>query len=983
MHVSEGHLIELRGFGTLHLHSADGDRGRSILAQPKRTAVLLYLALARPRGFQSKHAIFGLLWPELPESRARVALNKAVHHLRKELGHEIVLRRGDGAVGLNWERFDCDVAAFERALEAGEAEAALALYAGDVAQAFALEDAPAFDHWLDTVRERYRREAIAAARELAEQAAADGDVGATVHWVGRVMELDPESEATLRWAVTLLVRSGDRGAAAQLVERTRSRLAANELQFSRTTEQSIAALLGPGQPQDMMPSATPSHHARGVHATSAARDVPGTGKVGSIRGGRPGAELLSAAAARRDPGHAPAVSQPERIPPAGDLVVLPFAYDGPALRGHLGRSVATVLSTLLDGVDGLRSVSGHGRLAESDGGALDDAAATAVGTRLGARFVVHGSIAELGGQLHISAAFHDVVRVAAPVARVTASGKGKRIDELVDLLARRLIAGRYPGPASRLTALAAEMAPSMPVFAAYLEGERELRACRAAPAIAALERAIEQAPDFALAYYRLATARAWGLRSDEAVEAAERAAELSGTMGERDRLLVHGHLALRRGDAVEAERIFRSILSGFPDDVEARLQLGKVIFYHRLPRGYPSDEARRLFVEVAEAQPDNVEALLHLSRIAAARNDVAELERIARKLEALGAGERRLEVAALRAVAAGDRESMADVLTELAAAGEAILIAVAGNLGDYTAFPQDLGMLDALLELFTHAPRSDASRAIGHILTGQVRVAFGRWKAASACLREAARFASGPALIYHGYYATCPHLPVPASELQELRTALLDWEPDAAPSALHPILAAHAGAYPILRSYLLALISARLGEIQAARDFAREIESHATSSTSTAQPFAGLPHALYRGALAYAAAAAGETDQALAHIARGWLVSSRILMNLSPFYFQLHEHYLQAALLHRRGALEDAFIRYGAFNGLCHHNWVYRAVAHLERARILETRGETEAAERERQSFARWWEEADTPAAELEQRLNAPIEHLLRVDIPQ
>src|SRR5690606_21997786 len=111
-------------------------------------------------------------------------------------------------------------------------------------------------------------------------------------------------------------------------------------------------------------------------------------------------------------------------------------------------------------------------------------------------------------------------------------------------------------------------------------------------AIVALERAIEQAPDFALAYYRLATARAWGLRSDEAVEAAERAAELSGTMGERDRLLVHGHLALRRGDAVEAERIFRSILSGFPDDVEARLQLGKVIFYHRLPRGYPSDEAR-------------------------------------------------------------------------------------------------------------------------------------------------------------------------------------------------------------------------------------------------------------------------------------------------------------------------------------------------------------------------------------------------------
>ena len=60
-------MIELRALGTLVLRTSAGEDILSVLAQPKRVALLAYLAIARPRGFHRRDTLLALLWAEQDE----------------------------------------------------------------------------------------------------------------------------------------------------------------------------------------------------------------------------------------------------------------------------------------------------------------------------------------------------------------------------------------------------------------------------------------------------------------------------------------------------------------------------------------------------------------------------------------------------------------------------------------------------------------------------------------------------------------------------------------------------------------------------------------------------------------------------------------------------------------------------------------------------------------------------------------------------
>src|SRR5215472_6672419 len=81
----DGRVIRLRVLGPIELLDAQGNELRAILAQPKRLALLVYLA-AGSGGFHRRDTLLGLFWPELDERRGRDALNQAIRFLRKELG---------------------------------------------------------------------------------------------------------------------------------------------------------------------------------------------------------------------------------------------------------------------------------------------------------------------------------------------------------------------------------------------------------------------------------------------------------------------------------------------------------------------------------------------------------------------------------------------------------------------------------------------------------------------------------------------------------------------------------------------------------------------------------------------------------------------------------------------------------------------------------------------------------------------------------
>jgi adenylate cyclase len=205
-------LIRLHLLGTVDLRR-DAVEVRSVLAQPKRLALLAYLASAAPRGFHSRDTLLALFWPESDGERARNSLRQALHQLRRSLGDEVIVSRGDREVGLDPALFWCDAAAFDEAVEEGRFEDALKLYRGDLLPGFFIDDAAEAERWLEEERARRRRAAVDAAWKLAEQEEARGEWRAAALWAERAVAFLPSEETALRRLLVLLERAGEPAAA--------------------------------------------------------------------------------------------------------------------------------------------------------------------------------------------------------------------------------------------------------------------------------------------------------------------------------------------------------------------------------------------------------------------------------------------------------------------------------------------------------------------------------------------------------------------------------------------------------------------------------------------------------------------------------------------------------------------------------------------------------------------------------------------------
>ncbi len=217
-------MLQLRLLGTLELIDDGGHECSEVLAQPKRFALLAYLAAATPRGSHRRDTLLPLLWPESDQAHARLALRQALHALRDALGERVILGRGD-EIGLDAQSIACDVAAFDAAAAAGRLEEAIELYRGDLLPGFFVANAPEFERWLERERTRLREAAVASARTLVERAEANGDVATAIARARRAVRLAPLDEALVRRLIALRDRSGDRAGAVEAYDSFASHLA--------------------------------------------------------------------------------------------------------------------------------------------------------------------------------------------------------------------------------------------------------------------------------------------------------------------------------------------------------------------------------------------------------------------------------------------------------------------------------------------------------------------------------------------------------------------------------------------------------------------------------------------------------------------------------------------------------------------------------------------------------------------------------------
>jgi serine/threonine-protein kinase len=233
-------MLQLRTLGAIDLWSTDAKDLHPVLAQPKRLALLVYLALATPRGPQRRDRLVALFWPEQDIEHARNALNQAVFFLRRVLGADTILSRTGDEIALAPDARWCDALAFEEAVTSGRYAEAVELYRGDLLVGLHVPDAAAhLDQWLEDLRSRYARSFADALEALAgDHERASDYLGATIWW-RRLAARDPYSSRVALRLMRSLVGAGDRAGALQHA-RIYDTLVRNELDMQPDSE--VAAL---------------------------------------------------------------------------------------------------------------------------------------------------------------------------------------------------------------------------------------------------------------------------------------------------------------------------------------------------------------------------------------------------------------------------------------------------------------------------------------------------------------------------------------------------------------------------------------------------------------------------------------------------------------------------------------------------------------------------------------------------------------------
>jgi len=216
---------ELRILGHTELSLADNLTGGGVLRQPKRLALLAYLALAASDGFRRRDQIVGLFWPDQDQLHARTQLRKALHGLRAVIGADAFPTRGDEEIRLDTKMVWCDAVAFRRYCDAREWTEALALYRGDLLEGlFPGGVGEEFETWLAEQRSGLRALAARAAWESSALADLAGRRDEAITLARRAAELNLDDEEGIRRLIAALDRYGDRAGALRMFADWQSRL---------------------------------------------------------------------------------------------------------------------------------------------------------------------------------------------------------------------------------------------------------------------------------------------------------------------------------------------------------------------------------------------------------------------------------------------------------------------------------------------------------------------------------------------------------------------------------------------------------------------------------------------------------------------------------------------------------------------------------------------------------------------------------------
>jgi len=596
-------MSQLLTLGRVRLIAAEGAEAGA--TQPKRMALLAYLALSSARGAVRRDALLALFWPELGDEEARRALRQGLYLLRRVLGQDVFLTEGDeirvreGALG-------CDAVDFERMLDDGRPEQALALYRGDFLNGFHVDDvAPEYEEWAERTRSRLRRRAASAAWESADAAEAGGHSDRALELARRGCELEPDQERGWRRLMALHERVGDRAGAMRAYDELVARL---ERQFDARPAPETSALAEAIRMSD--PASREGTSVEGEHA--AAPGVTSGADPAAVHPTAPGEESVHAAAPpsarvptralllatlaaaivlgagavayflQRDARAEPSLLSAGTLVRKDRLLVADFANQ--AADSTLAAAVTEVLRVDLSQSPFVTVLTPRQvrttlvRMERQPDIAVDDAVAREVALRMGVKAFVSGSVARAADAYAVT-----VRLVGARSGEVLAVYRESSADstQLIDAVDRASKQLRYRiGESLRalrdLPPLSTEMTASLAALRKYTEGQQLTLAGRRSDAIQRYEEAIAIDSAFAGAWSGMAMAYESMGSIGQARMAAQHAIRHKDRLPFIERSFMQASYAYSRGDYDTSIETYRRLLERYPDNYKALNNLALV-----------------------------------------------------------------------------------------------------------------------------------------------------------------------------------------------------------------------------------------------------------------------------------------------------------------------------------------------------------------------------------------------------------------------
>lgn len=208
--------FRLRTLGGLSLSGSSADEAFS--GNRRKPLALLALLASAGANAMTRDKLAAYLWPEGEPEKVRGVLKQTIYILRQAFGDQEVIQ-GGGDLRLNPALIEVDLWEFERAIEAGEPGRAARLYVGPFLDGFHLSEAPGFEQWLDSQRDRVARRFAAQVELLALGAMGRNQPREAADWWLKLTEHDPLDVRAVSGLLHACLADGDRPKAIRYAER--------------------------------------------------------------------------------------------------------------------------------------------------------------------------------------------------------------------------------------------------------------------------------------------------------------------------------------------------------------------------------------------------------------------------------------------------------------------------------------------------------------------------------------------------------------------------------------------------------------------------------------------------------------------------------------------------------------------------------------------------------------------------------------------